>query len=109
MARVAIIIVTYNSESGIAGCLDSLADLTNVEVLVVDNASADTTCDKVLSRDIRLIANTTNVGFAAAVNQGVRATRAPLILLLNPDTQFIQGLDALTARLEIPGSGAAGG
>jgi N-acetylglucosaminyl-diphospho-decaprenol L-rhamnosyltransferase len=109
MARVAIVIVTYNSESGIAACLDALADLTSVEVLVVDNASADATCDKVLSKDIRLIANTTNVGFAAAVNQGVRATRAPLILLLNPDTQFIQGLDALTACLEIPGSGAAGG
>ena len=67
------------------------------EVLVVDNASADCTRDEVAARGIRLIANPTNAGFAAAVNQGVRATTAPLILLLNPDAHLVRGLDALAA------------
>ena len=46
MARVAIVIVAYNSASEIGGCLDALQDLSEVEVLVVDNASADSTCSK---------------------------------------------------------------
>ena len=59
--------------------------------------------------DIRLIANPANVGFAAAVNQGVRATTAPLVLLLNPDAVLVRGLDALEADLLDPETGAVGG
>ncbi len=93
----------------IGGCLDALQGLTEVEVLVVDNASADATTDEVELRGARLIANSKNAGFAAAVNQGVRATTAPLVLLLNPDAHLVSGLEALAARLETPGTGAVGG
>ena len=109
MPRVAIVIVTHNSGSEIGGCLDALQGLTEVEVLVVDNASADATADEVELRGARLIANLKNAGFAAAVNQGVRATTAPLVLLLNPDAHLVSGLDALATRLETPGTGAVGG
>jgi N-acetylglucosaminyl-diphospho-decaprenol L-rhamnosyltransferase len=109
MARVAIVIVSHNSASEIGGCLDALQGLFEVEVLVVDNASADSTCAEVTSRRARLIANSSNSGFAAAVNQGVRATTAPLVLLLNPDAHLVSGLDALAARLEAPETGAVGG
>jgi N-acetylglucosaminyl-diphospho-decaprenol L-rhamnosyltransferase len=109
MARVAIVIVTYNSASVIGGCLDALKGLSDAEVLVVDNASADGTRDEVTARGVRIIANPTNTGFAAAVNQGVRANSAPLILSLNPDTHLMHGLDAMAARLEEPGTGAVGG
>ncbi len=109
MKRVAIVIVTYNSGSEIGGCLDTLRGLDNAEILVVDNASTDATCDETRSRGVRLLENITNIGFGAAVNAGVRATDAPLILLLNPDAHFITGLDALVRHFEKPQTGAAGG
>src|SRR5580658_8596299 len=100
MVRVAVVIVTYNSAAEVGGCLDALREIRELEVVVVDNASADSTREEVEGRGVRLIANSTNAGFAAAVNQGVRATTAPLILLLNPDAHLVGGLDALVARLE---------
>ncbi len=105
MARVAIVIVTYNSAKEIGGCLDALRALPDVEVLVVDNASTDGAGAEVSRRGVRLIANRTNAGFAAAVNQGVRATTAPLVLLLNPDAHLVSGLDALISCFDTPGTG----
>src|SRR5580658_4823342 len=115
MPRVAIVIVTYNSAAEIGRCLDALAGPpeSEVEILVVDNASADNTRDEVVARksrdNIQLIANPSNAGFAAALNQGVRASTAPLILSLNPDALLVRGLDAMADCLEQPGTGAVGG
>jgi N-acetylglucosaminyl-diphospho-decaprenol L-rhamnosyltransferase len=109
MKRVAVVIVTYNSAAEIAGCLDALRALEYLETVVVDNASADSTRDEVTARGVRLLANPTNAGFAAAVNAGVRATTAPLVLLLNPDAHLQRGLDALVARFDDQDTGAAGG
>lgn len=111
MARVAIVIVTFNSAAEIGGCLDALAVLSKseAEILVVDNASTDSTRDEVRARNIRLIANPANAGFAAAMNQGVLATKAPLILSLNPDAHLVRGLEAMATCLEEPGTGAVGG
>ncbi len=51
----------------------------------------------------------TNAGFAAANNVGIRATSAPLVLLLNSDTIVPEGsLDRLTERLLETGATAAG-
>ena len=109
MARVAIVIVTYNSASEIGSCLEALAGLDGVEIVVVDNASRDETRSEVLRRNVRLIANDRNQGFAGAVNQGVRFTSAPLVLLLNPDAVLQSGLEALEAEFHDAGIGAAGG
>lgn len=97
MARVAIVIVTHNSAAEIAGCLDALASLPpgETEIVVVDNASTDATRAVVSGRTICLIANPSNAGFAAALNQGVRATAAPLVLSLNPDAHLVKGLAAM--------------
>ena len=43
------------------------------------------------------------------MNQGVQATSAPLILLLNPDTCLETGVEALVAHFDDPKTGAAGG
>jgi N-acetylglucosaminyl-diphospho-decaprenol L-rhamnosyltransferase len=109
MPRVAIVIVTYHSAAEIAGCLDSLAGLPETEIVVVDNASTDGTPAEANRPGTRLIANSRNLGFAGAVNQGVRATSAPFVLLLNPDAQLQHGLSALIAQFEDPFTGAAGG
>ena len=109
MARVAIVVVTYRSGEVIGPCLDSFAHLPDIEVIVVDNASTDAGPQQVRDRNIRLIANPKNAGFAAAVNQGVRATEAPLILLLNPDIRLQTGLEPLIACFDNPKIGGAGG
>jgi N-acetylglucosaminyl-diphospho-decaprenol L-rhamnosyltransferase len=108
MGEVAIVIVTFHSAGEIAACLDS-ALATGAEVVVVDNASTDGTVDRVRQRGARLIANPTNVGFAAAVNQGVRSTSAPFLLLLNPDAVIQGGLECLVSACSSPGAGLAGG
>jgi GT2 family glycosyltransferase len=108
MSRVAIVIVTYNSASEIGACLDALKNC-EAEIVVVDNASQDATGNEVSRRGVRLIANRKNLGFAAGVNLGVRATTAPLVLLLNPDAVLVRGLEALEAEFLDPRVGAAGG
>jgi len=58
-----------------------------IEVIIVDNASADGTADRIASEApwVRLIRNDANLGFAEACNQGLAAAGSEMLLLLNPD------------------------
>jgi GT2 family glycosyltransferase len=94
MSEAGIVIVTHESEAEIGACLDA-ARGAGAEIVVVDNASQDGTCHEVTRRGVSLIANPANRGFAAAVNQGIRALHAPFVLLLNPDAHLQTSLDAL--------------
>jgi N-acetylglucosaminyl-diphospho-decaprenol L-rhamnosyltransferase len=93
----AAIIVTFNSEAVIGLCLDSLTRMApHVKPIVVDNASSDRTVEQVRERaHVHLIANAENRGFAAAVNQGISASDADYLLLLNPDAHLLTAVDAL--------------
>ncbi|NWL35198.1 glycosyltransferase family 2 protein [Paenarthrobacter nitroguajacolicus] len=89
VGRGSFIIVTYNSESVIAGCLAPLVDLALAghEVIIVDNNSHDETltiCAKLIPT-AKIIRNPNNDGFAKAVNIGVAASAGSTIVLLNPD------------------------
>jgi N-acetylglucosaminyl-diphospho-decaprenol L-rhamnosyltransferase len=108
MAAIGIVIVTYNSGAEIGACLDS-ALASGAEVVVVDNASHDSTIAEVAGRGARLIANTTNRGFAGAVNQGFSAMNCPHILLLNPDAILLTGIEPLREACDLPRSAGAGG
>ena len=90
---VSAIIVNYNAGPLLRSCVDSLlACPLAVEVIVVDNASHDGSLDGLPdSQRIRVIRNTTNVGFAAACNIGMQASSAPFLLFLNPDCFFEPG------------------
>jgi N-acetylglucosaminyl-diphospho-decaprenol L-rhamnosyltransferase len=70
----------------------------DVPVVVVDNASRDGTLEQI-SRlaGLKVIANSENRGFAAAVNQGVGTSDADFLLLLNPDVRLLTGLDQVVA------------
>lgn len=69
----------------------------SVTPIVIDNASNDVTVAEARSRSgVRVIANAENRGFAAAVNQGVRACTEEYLLMLNPDTQLLTAIDDLT-------------
>jgi len=108
MSQTGIVVVTHNSEGVIGECLEA-ALASGAQVVVVDNASRDRTLDQVHQRPhARLIANPWNRGFAAAVNQGLEALECSHVLLLNPDTVLVGGLEALVAAVS-DGAAAAGG
>ncbi|MGA2191993.1 MAG: glycosyltransferase family 2 protein [Nitrospirota bacterium] len=105
--KVAVIVVTFNSSAYIRDCLESLnrQSYKDIEIIVVDNCSLDTTRDIVHPFNIHLIANAGNKGFAAANNQGsayaLDTLKAEYILLLNPDTVAHEGLiERLVESLE---------
>jgi GT2 family glycosyltransferase len=108
MQRLGIVIVTYNSGDEIGSCLDA-AIATGAHVVVVDNGSTDETLGQVRRRGAALIANPDNRGFAAAVNQGIRAVSGDFILLLNPDTVLQSPLTPMLTACSAPECGAVGG
>ena len=108
MARVGIVIVTFNSASCIGGCLEAVSRI-RADLLVVDNASSDATVREVTRCGVRILTNSQNRGFAAAVNQGIANVEGEYLLILNPDAFFIAGLDAMVAACELPGIAGAGG
>jgi N-acetylglucosaminyl-diphospho-decaprenol L-rhamnosyltransferase len=108
MCEAGIVIVTHESEAEIGACLDR-AQPTGAEIIVVDNASTDQTCQQVMRRSVRLITNPGNAGFAAAVNQGIQALDKPFVLLLNPDARLETSLDALVDCCRDPQVAGAGG
>lgn len=111
-ARIAAVVVTHNSAEAIRRCLPSLKGPD--EIVVVDNASLDHSVEAVrhTAPQALVIQNETNKGFAAAVNQGVRACTADLILLLNPDAAVTTRIDAacsMAQRALLPEIGVVGG
>lgn len=109
MNSIGAVIVTHNSEAEIGACLEALAG-TGCRIAVVDNASADGTVREVRRRSgVELIQNRTNLGFAAAVNQAVRALPCRFILVLNPDTTLVSGLEKLRSVCQAADVGAVGG
>jgi N-acetylglucosaminyl-diphospho-decaprenol L-rhamnosyltransferase len=103
----AIVVVTYNSAAEIARCLAALSAQAGVSptLHVIDNASADGTAEVVRAHRpaVDLVVNPGNVGFAAAVNQGLDRVdpATPWVVLANPDTVAAPGvLAACVAYLE---------
>jgi GT2 family glycosyltransferase len=105
MSRVAVVIPSWNGEELLPGCLTSLRrqTLAPAEVVVVDDGSTDGSVE-MLARtfpEVRVIRLGRHRGFAAAVNAGIRATRAGLVALLNNDAEADPGwLAALVAAAE---------
>jgi len=91
MTDIAVVIVNWNTRDLLRQCLHSLGRLTNdprCEVLVVDNASSDDSVAMVEREfpNVHMLRSAENVGYARANNLGIRATSAPVVVLLNSDT-----------------------
>jgi glycosyltransferase involved in cell wall biosynthesis/GT2 family glycosyltransferase len=103
-----IVIVTFNSADHLPACLAAIPNCS--QVIVIDNASTDTSVDVAERMGCRVVRNHTNLGFARAVNQALALTAAPQVLLLNPDAVLMPDtLDHLRAALVDPSVAIAGG
>jgi GT2 family glycosyltransferase len=91
VSQVSIIIPNWNGRHLLAACLTALAAQTwlDYEIIVVDNGSRDESIAWLRSRhpQIGVISNGRNLGFAAAVNQGVKASVGRYVVTLNNDTE----------------------
>jgi len=106
-----VIVVTHNHAETLSACFDAVAALEPppTEIVVVDNASLDGSAELVETRTdtgLRLFRESTNTGFAAAINRGLAETTAPWVLLLNPDcapkSDFVAQMLAAAERTPNP-------
>lgn len=92
MLEVSIIIPNYNGIEYLENCLRSLKSQENqseMEIIVVDNGSTDGSSELVHRKfpEISYLQLRDNYGFCKAVNIGIKAAKAPYVILLNNDTQ----------------------
>jgi len=93
--HISLVVVNYNAGSLLARCIESSRTQVN-EVVVVDNASVDSSIDECEQRfsgldQIKYVRNKSNLGFAAACNIGVSYSSGDTIVFLNPDCQLDMG------------------
>ena len=115
---LSIVIVNYNVKEFLTQCLESIYRSKTeyaFEVIVVDNASADSGESRILKAfpEVRWIANTENIGFGRANNQGFEAAKGTYTLILNPDTVVQEDtlevcIDYLKSHPEVGGLGIKG-
>jgi GT2 family glycosyltransferase len=104
--QIAAILVNYNAGDELRRALQSIADEMHElpwEGVVIDNASTDSSgaIAREFAPQVSLIENRDNVGFGRGANQGIAATRAPLVLIMNPDCRLVAGAIAvLRAELD---------
>ena len=103
MNYISVIIPSWNNISLLSRCLAVLQAQTfaDFQITLVDNGSEDDTVQWVKRHypQVQIIANLRNVGFAAAVNQGIRESESKYIATLNNDTEvepeYLQNLVAV--------------
>ena len=94
MQEVSVIIPNFNGMAYLDGVLAGLEcqTVSNFDVILVDNGSNDGSCAFVAARYpwVHLIELPENFGFCKAVNEGIRASRSPYVLLLNNDIEVTE-------------------
>ncbi len=98
LSSAAVVVVNYRSYDELERCFASLeADRTSIaEAVVVDHDTDVARALGIADRFpwARVLPTSDNEGFAAGVNRGARETRAPFLLLINPDCELTPGAAA---------------
>lgn len=99
MYRVTVIMPVYNAQKYIKHAIDSILNQTyeNFELLVIDDASTDSSLDIIKQcqdKRIRVVRNEKNMGIAATRNLGIQLCKTEYIALMDDDDI------ALTTRFE---------
>ncbi|WP_159022956.1 glycosyltransferase family 2 protein [Formosa sp. L2A11] len=89
--KLSVIVLNYNVRYFLELCLKSVVEATSKidsEIIVVDNHSADASCEMVKTKfpQVKLIENKTNFGFSKGNNIGVEQAKGEYLCILNPDT-----------------------
>ena len=105
--RVSVVIVTYRSTKELPACMESLLQQSiPIEILLIDNASPDSTPQMVADYAERIdnvyaILNRENLGLAAGNNCALGRCRGEYVLMLNPDTVLpANGLERMITFLD---------
>ncbi len=115
MLDISVLIVSYNTRQYLRNCLSSFygtAPRCSWEIVVIDNGSSDGSLSMLskLFPEVRVINNSSNLGFAHANNQGLKVSRGEYLLLLNPDTISLNSVDRLVEFMDSnPKCGIVGG
>lgn len=97
MINISIIIPNYNGAKFLDDCLLHLKNAINncpkskFEIILVDNGSNDDSLkifSSLVTRNCQMISNSSNQGFATAVNQGIIAAKYDYVCLLNNDVNL---------------------
>jgi hypothetical protein len=104
--RLNAIIVNYRTPDLTLKCVESIVkmEVASLEdIIVVDNASPDDSATRLKNelKGVQLICAEHNGGFSAGVNVGAKLATHEFILVLNPDTYFIdQSIDQALAEFD---------
>ncbi|MCF6149643.1 MAG: glycosyltransferase family 2 protein [Candidatus Kuenenia sp.] len=97
MVSISVIIVNWNTQDTLIHCLESLYKNTKIpfDVYIIDNNTGkkNTRLETVIRnyKNINIIKNGRNLGFAYAVNQGILSSQGDYVLTLNPDVTVTAG------------------
>ncbi len=89
--RISVIIVNYNAGMELVRCVQSVLETEiDLEIVVVDNDSHDESVQQLLAqyhgeKNLCILNNKKNMGFAVACNQGSNTATGEFLLYLNPD------------------------
>ncbi len=89
--KATVIIPNLNGEGWLGGAIDSVIAQTiqDFELIIIDNNSTDKSLEIARSyltrKDSYLVENTSNTGFSAAVNTGIKAAKGEFVILFNND------------------------
>ncbi len=113
--QASVVIPSWNTKQLLMECIQTIRETANpksFEIVVVDNASVDGSCEAVSAKweDVIVIMNAANVGFAKACNIGLRQSKGRYICLVNSDVKLRAGcMQALIRHLDMhPDVGLAG-
>jgi N-acetylglucosaminyl-diphospho-decaprenol L-rhamnosyltransferase len=88
VTAIDVVVVSYNSRAHLRQCVEPLADVADIRVIVADNASPDASLEAISHLPVTTLALERNGGFSYGCNHGWRAGDAPYVLFLNPDAQI---------------------
>lgn len=119
VSTLGVVIVNYKTFDLTMQCVGSLLKhgiVAPADIVVVDNDSPDGSGEQLKTalqqqgQGVRVILSGRNGGFGAGVNLGVAASHTDLVLVLNPDTYFLNNSVDVIKRLfdDHPRLGVAG-
>lgn len=105
MKKTTVVIPNWNGMKFLKTCMDSLRtqDTDDFEILVIDNASEDGSVEFLRREypEARVEVMEKNLGFSGGVNEGIRLSETPYVLLLNNDVEAEPGfVRELTESIE---------